>query len=143
MANRRTGILHALLLCLLVTALAWPLFILVATALGHFNGEAWLLDARTLEPAYRIKAYFLEGWVKSLPITGALGVVALIDYQLLSRYRVTWIIAGILLPIAGVGIAFVFYGKPMNALPALALTGLALAVVYRLFDSIIRWFRWI
>ncbi|MEE9319165.1 MAG: hypothetical protein V3U76_01850 [Granulosicoccus sp.] len=143
MANRRTSILHAFLLCLLVTALTWPLFILVASTLGHVNGEAWLLDAWALDPQHQVKAYFLNGWIKSLPVAAALGVVALIDYQLLSRYRVTWIIAGILLPTAGAGIAFAFYGEPMNALPALALTGLALAIVYRLFDSIARWFRWV
>ena len=126
------------LLCLLVGVAAWPLFVLAATLLGLWTGEARQLDAWTLEPKRRLLADFLEGWWSSLPVAATLGLVAVVDYLTLGRYRVTWAFAGITLPIACAALALALGADAATALPALVATGVALAVLYRLAEHLWR-----
>ena len=135
--TRRTArLVHLVVLFALVAFAAWPAFVAVSTLLAMGFGEARQLDAWALEPKRALLAHFLEGWGASLPVAAAVGVVAVVDYLLLSRHRATWLIGGILLPVAGAALAFAFYPDPATALPALATTGLALAVLYRVFEGL-------
>ena len=134
MAKRTTGLLYLLVLWVLISALAWPAYVLSATLISYFGAEGWQLDAWKQIPKREMLRYFLEGYTMSWIVTIPIGIVAVVDYLLLSRYRVTWILGGILLPLAGTIIAFTLYQQPMTALPTLALTGLLLAIVHRLVD---------
>ncbi|MFK7852567.1 MAG: hypothetical protein AB8B79_00580 [Granulosicoccus sp.] len=134
MRKRRSGLLYLLILWFLISALAWPAFVISATALSYFAAEAWQLDAWTQIPKREILKHFLEGYKMSAIISIPIGVVAIIDYLLLSRYRITWIAGGVLLPAAGALIALSLYRQPMTAMPTLILTGFILAIVHRLID---------
>ena len=134
MAKRTTGLLYLLVLWVLISVLAWPAYVLSATSISYFGAEGWQLDAWKQIPKREMLRYFLEGYTKSWIVTVPIGFVAVADYLLLSRYRVTWILGGILLPLAGTSIAFTLYQQPMTALPTLALTGLLLAIAHRLVD---------
>ena len=128
MRRRTAALLYGALLFAGTALLAWPVFVLVATVAGAIAGEAWQLDAWDLEPKRRLLARFLEGWVASAPFALGAGAVALADHLLLTRWRATHLVAGILLPIAGAALALALWPVPMDALPTLAATGLALAL---------------
>ena len=132
MRRTRAHALYLVLLGLSIAALAWPLFVLSGTLLGLWSGEARQLDLWTLEPKRRLLAAFLEGWRESLPVAALLGFVAVVDHALLSRYRVTWIVGGVLLPAVTAALALVFYRDAPTALPTLVATGVALALLHRL-----------
>lgn len=134
MAKRRTGIIYLLLLWFVITALAWPAFVLAGTLLSLFVSEGWLLDAWTQIPRRNILASFLEGYWQSLFIAMPLGLVAVVDYLLLSGYRVIWRIGGILLPASGAALAYLFFNPAVAALPTLLIAGLLLAIAHRLID---------
>lgn len=117
-----------------VTVLAWPCTVAVATVLATLGGEAWQLDAWNQEPKRRIVAAFLDGWRAAAPWSLGAGVLAALDHVLLTRYRLTALLAGISLPFAGALLAMLLWPVPMDALPVLALTGLVLAVIARVLD---------
>lgn len=136
MAKRRTGLLYLLVLWILISTLAWPAYILSATLLSYLSGEGWQLDAWLQIPRQALLSHFLEGYKLSCIVAIPVGFIATIDYLLLSRYRITWLLGGILLPITGAVIAFILYKQPIIALPTLILTGLLLAIVHRLVDML-------
>lgn len=136
MHRRNVRLFYILSLWLMVSVLAWPVFVLVSTLLGLHGGEARQINAWSLEPGRVLLADFLAGWRESAIITVPLGCVAVIDYLLLSRYRVTWLVGGILLPVAGAVIALTQFHEPRIALPSLVATGALLAVCYRLVEWI-------
>ncbi len=135
-AKRRTNLLYLFLLWIVISLLVWPTFVVATTLFAYFSGQAWQLDAWNLIPKRDIVNQFLHGYINSAIVAVPLGFIAVIDHTLLSRYRVTWIFGGILLPLAGAAIAYFFYKQPETALPSLVLTGLLLAVVYRLADVV-------
>lgn len=124
------------LVCLwaLISALAWPVYVLCATLLAVHGAEGWQLDAWYLIPRTELFKQFLHGYKASTVITIPIGLVAVIDYLLLSRYKATWLMGGILLPLTAAAIAFGFYKQPNAALPPLFATGVLLALVHRLVD---------
>ena len=134
MSRRTAHVVHLLLLWASVTLAAWPAFVGAATLFALWSGEARQIDAWTLEPKRTLLAHFVDGWRASLVVAAPVGLVAVADYLLLSRYRATWLVGGILLPLAGALLALVFYPDPETALPVLAGAGLALAVLYRLTE---------
>jgi hypothetical protein len=134
----RSSLIFNSLLLLLIALIAWPVFVAVGSALSMWIGEGSALDAWALIPKRQLLLEFLEGYKASALFTGALGALAVVDYQLLSRHRLTWLIAGISLPIACIGIAFYFYRDPIPLLPVFAITGLVLFVFYRLADLLRR-----
>lgn len=136
LSKRKTGSLYLLSLWVLISALAWPTYVLCSTLLAIHGAEGWQLDAWHLLPRVELINQFLSGYKASAIITVPLGFVAVIDYLLLSRYKATWLLGGILLPLACVAIAFTFYRQPNAALPALFATGITLAIVHRLVDVI-------
>lgn len=135
-AKRRTNLLYLLLLWILISLLVWPTFVVATTLLSYFTSQAWQLDAWTQIPKREILNQFLQGYIHSAIVAVPLGLVAVIDHALLSRYRLTWTFGGILLPVAGAAIAYLFYKQPISALPSLLLTGVLLAVVHRLADRV-------
>ena len=114
-----------------VASLAWPAFVAVATLIGLAQGEAWQLDAWTLEPKRRLLDRFVDGWIASAPIALGIAALALLDQLLLARWRQTHLAAGLLFPLAGAVAAFALWPVPMDVLPTLAGTGLVLGVGYR------------
>jgi len=97
-------------------------------------GEGSVLDLINQEPKRNLIASFMHGLEESAIIAGILGLVAVIDYQLLSRNKLTGYFAGIFVPIYCVALAFVYYKEPSDVLAGFALTGLALWVLYKLID---------
>lgn len=132
--HRRSGFLYLLVLALLVSALAWPVFVAVNLALTYWMVQGWNISNQLGLPADVLWRQFFEGYQASLIICAPIGLIAMVDYQLLSRHRISWLFGGILLPITGAIIAFVWYQHPVQALPSLVLTGCILALVYRLAD---------
>lgn len=134
MAKRTTGLLYLLVLWVIISALTWPVFVAVSSILAFIAAEGWQLDAISLIPKRHILAEFLAGYKNSLLISIPMGFVAVVDYLLLSRYRITWLLGGMLLPLAGVVIAYTLYKHPMDVLPSLVLSGIVLAITHRLID---------
>lgn len=79
-------------------------------------------------------SHFVSGYQQSLSITLPLGLIAVADYMLMSRHRVSWWLAGISLPATGAMLAFMFFQQAANALPTLVMTGALLTIAYRLLD---------
>jgi len=136
MQKKTARLLYIALLWLIVATAAWPAFVLAGTLLALYTGEARQIDAWALEPRALLLADFLDGWRNSALVSALLGVVAIVDYILLSRYRVTWLIGGILLPLAGSVIAFTLYRDPVSALPTLVVAGVLLAFPYRVVERV-------
>ncbi|NND92885.1 MAG: hypothetical protein HKN42_18660 [Granulosicoccus sp.] len=134
MAKKRSGLVYLLVLWIVISGLAWPAFVGSATVLSHLGGEGWQLDAWSQIPKSLLLQHFLDGYRQSLIIALPVGLVAVIDYLLLSRYRITWWLAGILMPVTGAALALYFFTQAANALPTLVLTGVVLAIVHRLVD---------
>ena len=131
MRRRTARALGAVSLVAVVAALAWPAFVATSTAFAAAAGEAWQLDAWHLEPKRRVLARFVEGWTASAPFALGAGLLALVDFALLSRWRATDLLAGLSLPVAGAALALRLWPEPADALPTLASTGLALAILAR------------
>jgi len=138
MATARSGFFFNLLLLLLISLTAWPVFVAVSVALSLWVGESPVLTLFAMEPKSKLLAEFIIGFKASAAITGALGVLAVVDYQLFSRHRLTWLFAGLSLPVACIGMAIYFYHEPVPLLPAFATTGIVLFVIYRLADRLRR-----
>ncbi len=134
--KRKIGWLYLLILWALISVLAWPAYIMCSTALAFYGGEGWQLDAWNSLPFSELVRHFTSGYAASAVFAAPVGLVAVADYLLLSRYKATWLIGGIFLPLTGMAIAFAFYKQPAAALPALAATGVVLAIIHRSIDII-------
>jgi len=117
-----------------MAACAWPLFVAANALLGIFTGEATMLDNLQHEPKRKVIQEFLVGYKASAIFAALLGLVAVIDFQLFSRNNLTGYIAGILVPVFCIALAFIYYPNPQSVLPGFALTGLALWILYKLID---------
>lgn len=136
LTKRKLGSLYLIILWVLISVLAWPAYVLCSTLLTFHGAEGWQLDAWHLQPRREMLEQFINGYQASAIISIPLGLIAVIDYLLLSRYKATWLLGGILLPIACAVLAFGFYRQPHAALPALLGTGILLAIVHRLVDLV-------
>ena len=134
MTSMRSNITFSIILFMLITAAAWPVFVAVSAALSLWVGEGSVLDAFVEEPKRLLLANFLIGYRSSLIVTIPLGILAVVDYQLFSHHRLTWIIAGFSLLVACLGIDFYFFRDPIPILPVFAITGFILVLLYRLSD---------
>lgn len=129
-----------LLLALLAGLLAWPMFVAVCTAIGLFTGEAWQLDAWSLEPKRNLAQQFIDGWITSAPFAAAAALVLALDRLILGRYRLTSIISGIALPALAAFAVLALWSDPMQLLPAVVGSALALALGHRLLHALLRAF---
>ncbi|MEE9334529.1 MAG: hypothetical protein V3U65_10610 [Granulosicoccaceae bacterium] len=130
----------SLLVGVLIAASAWPLFVTSGGILSHWFGEGSMLDAINNVPEQKIMDDFWFGYQQSMLIAIALGILAALDYFLLSQNKFTWIIAGLSLPLACIGLLFVFYKDPVPLLPTFVMTGIGLFILYRFADLIRRLF---
>ncbi len=133
-SRRKAGTIYLLGLWILISALAWPGYVLTGTLLANLQGSGWQLDAWSQIPKRVMLAHFMSGYQLSLSITLPLGLIAVADYMLMSRHRVSWWLAGISLPATGALLALMLFQQTANALPTLVMTGLLLAIAYRLLD---------
>lgn len=131
-------IFFSLLVGVLIAVSAWPLFVAAGGLLSHWFGEGSMLDAINNVPKEKILADFWYGYQQSIRIAIGLGILAALDYFLLSQYRFTWIIAGLSLPLACIGLLFAFYKDPAPLLPTFVLTGVGLFILYRFADLVRR-----
>lgn len=131
-------IIFSLLVGVLIAVSAWPLFVTSGGLLSHWLGEGSMLDAINNVPEQKIIDEFWFGYQQSMQIAIGLGLLAALDYFLLSQNRITWIIAGLSLPIACIGLLFVFYKDPAPLLPTFVMTGVGLFILYRFADIVRR-----
>lgn len=123
-----------LLVGTLIAASAWPLFVAAGGLISYWFGEGSIIDAINNLPKQTIIDDFWFGYRKSIHIALGLGALAAIDYFLLSQNRFTWIIAGLSLPLACVGLLFTYYKDPATLLPTFVMTGVGLFILYRFAD---------
>ncbi|ASJ70244.1 hypothetical protein [Granulosicoccus antarcticus] len=133
-ARRKAGTIYLLGLWVLISALAWPAYVFSSSLLAYLQGDGWQLDAWSQTPKRVMLEHFLNGYQQSLSITLPLGLIAVADYLLMSRKRISWWLAGISLPLTGALLALMLFQQAANALPTLVLTGLLLAIAYRFLD---------
>ena len=131
-------LLYSLFIGVLVAACAWPLFVASGAAISHWVGEGSIIDSINHVPQQKIMDDFWFGYNQSKLIALGLGVLAALDFFLLSQHKFTWIIAGLSLPVACVGLLFTYYNDPAPLLPTFVMTGVGLFVLYRLADLIKR-----
>ncbi len=124
----------SVLIWVVMTLAAWPVYVVVNFAIGYFMGECTILDLIDQEPKRNLIESYKEGFMGSAVFAGILGLVAVIDYQLLSKNRLTGYFAGIFIPIFCVALAFIFYKDPNDVLVGFALTGVAMWVIYKIID---------
>ena len=122
------------MLFLLIGLAAWPVFVAVNIAISFFQGEGSVVDLWTQEPKRNLLAGFLEGYEKSALFAVFVGVIAAVDFQLLSKNRLTGFVAGIFIPLFCISLAFIFYAEPGLVLHSFALTGFALWMLYKIVD---------
>lgn len=133
-------IFFSLLVGALIAISAWPLFVASGALLSHWFGEGSVLDTINTVTKPKIINDFWFGYQQSIAIAIGLGFLAALDYFLLSQNRITWIFAGLSLPLACIGLLFGFYKEPAPLLPTFVMTGVGLFILYRLADLIRRLF---
>jgi len=131
----------SLLVGALIAVSAWPLFVAAGGLLSHYFGEGSILDTVNNVPRETIIADFWFGYHQSKQLAIGLGLLAAIDYFLLSQNKFTWLIAGLSLPVACIALLFFFYKDPAPLLPTFILTGVGLFILYRFSDLISRIFN--
>lgn len=134
MRSLQSNIFISLILWLLIALCAWPFFVAANALVGSFTGEANVLDNLQHEPKRKVLQEFLLGYKLSAGVAALVGLVAVVDFQLLSKHSLTGYIAGILIPIVCIALAFVYYPNPASVLPGFAIAGLGLWVVYKFVD---------
>lgn len=134
MYTLRSNILISLFLWILITASAWPAFVAVNYAISLLLGEGSIIDTWVQEPKRNAITQFITGYKSSAMFAAAIGLVAVVDFQLFSRNKLTGYIAGILIPVCCIAIAFMYFSEPGYVLPGFALTGLALWFLYKIVD---------
>lgn len=133
---------YLLLLLVFISVIAWPVYILSTSTLAYASGDAWQLEAWSQVPKRVLLQQFLAGYQHSAIVALAAGIVAVLDYLLMSRLRMSTWLGGLLLPLTGIAIALIFLPSASGALPVLILTGVLLALAYRLLDLLAgRFFR--
>ena len=139
MSFRQLKIIFSLMLFLLISVSAWPAYVAASWGTSLFLDTLGFQDFFGSRPTQLWLQEFISGWKQSAPIAAALGLIAVVDMQLLTRQRLTALIAGILLPLATIGLGLWFfsdYGLAM--IPTFAATGLILWIIYRMSELISR-----
>lgn len=126
--------IFSLILGLLIAVAAWPVFVAVNIALAWLMGEGSVIDLWNLEPKRNLVADFIYGYKISAPIAILLGIVAVIDFQLLTRFKTTGYFSGISIILCCIAVAFVFYKNPTHVFTSFVATGLILWLVYKILD---------
>ena len=132
-------IIFSIALFLLVAIAAWPAYVTASFSVSYFLDTLGLIDFLQFQPKRVVMEEFVRGWVLSAPVAAALGLLAVIDMQLLTRQRITYLFSGFTLPIATVAIGILFFKtQGMELLPVFAGTGIILWLVYRLSELVSR-----
>lgn len=134
MRSVKANIFISLLLWLLIAACAWPAYVAANLGISFFQGEGSIIDAWLLEPKRKLLNEFINGYIQSAAIAALIGLVAVVDFQLFARHRLTGYIAGVLLPIACVVLAFLYFANPGSVVPGFAITGILLWFIYKFVD---------
>ena len=129
----------SLFLFLSITVSAWPAYVACSITLSHLTEMLSVLDFIDAKPKRLLLTDFLEGWRQSAPLACALGVLAVIDLQLLIRNRYTRYLAGITLPLALIAVTLVFFSNyGFELVPTFAATGAVLWIIYRTLELLSR-----
>jgi len=136
---RQLKLLYSIVLFLLIAVSAWPAWVAASAGISYFMDVIGVQDFFHARPKRLWLSEFIHGWKESAPIAAALGGLAVIDMQLLTRKRFTLLIAGISLPIALVALGlFIFKDYGLEMVPVFATTGIILLVVYRFSEILSR-----
>lgn len=142
MRFRQLKLIFSIILFLLIAFSAWPAYVAASMLTSAFLDTLGFQDFLGSRPTHLWTEEFMHGWEQSAPIAAVLGFIAVLDMQLLTRQRFTALIAGILLPLATIGIGLWFfknYGLEMA--PTLGVTGFILLIIYRVSELISRFER--
>lgn len=132
-------LIFSIALFVLVTLSAWPAYVFASFSVSHFLDTLGFIDFIHFQPKGLVMKEFIDGWMLSAPIAAALGLLAVIDMQLLTRQRVAYLFAGLTLPIATIAIGILFFKQQgMELLPVFAGTGIILWLIYRLSELVSR-----
>lgn len=135
-------LVFSVVLFTLIAALAWPVFTAASFAVSYGLDILGFQDFLHERPKRLWLNEFLDGWMRSAPFAIALAAIAVLDMQLLTRHKFTYLISGISLPIALVVMGMLFYKQPsLELMPVLAITGVVLWIVYRIAELISRYER--
>jgi len=124
----------SLLILLMIGLAAWPVFVVVNLSLSFFLGEGSVIDLWNQEPKRLLINAFIQGYIASATFAAMLGVLAAIDYLVLTRFKLTGYFAGISIPIYCVALAYLYYKSPEQVILNFAITGLVLWVWYKTID---------
>jgi len=139
MKIRDMRVFLSLFLFLSIAISAWPAYVACSIALSHLTEMLSVLDFIDAKPKRLLLREFLEGWRQSAPVACALGVLAVIDLQLLIRNRYTRYLAGITLPLALIALTLVFFKNyGFELAPTFAATGVVLWIIYRTLELLSR-----
>ncbi len=139
---RQLKIIFSLLLFLIIAISAWPAYVAASLSVSFFMDALGVQDFLEFRPKRLWLAEFLSGWKSSAPLAAGLGLLAVIDMQILTRQRYTYIIAGITLPLALMGLGmFFFQSQGLEMLPAFAGAGIILWLIYRVTELVSRFER--
>ena len=134
MNSLRSTILISLLLGLIIAATAWPAYVAANFAISWFIGEGSILDVWNQAPKRTIIADFIQGYKSSAVFAAFIGFVAMLDFQLLTRHKLTGYCAGLFVPACCIGLAFMYFPEPGYVLPGFVLTGFVLWILYKMVD---------
>ena len=123
--------LTRLFLFAVISASAFGIYVVVAALVGWWFADGAVVYDMSLLPKRLMLEQFLDGYIKSLMVTIPLGLLAVLDYSLLARFRLTRILAGLSLPAALLLAGFWWYEAKTPAMITLAIVGLVLWLVYR------------
>ena len=139
MKFRQLKLIFSILLFLLIAVSVWPAYVIASMSTSLFLDTLGFQDFLETRPKQLWLQEFIAGWKQSAPVAAVLGLIAVIDMQLLTRQRLTAIIAGVLLPLATVGLGLWFFNSyGLEMVPTFAGTGLILWIIYRVSELISR-----
>lgn len=142
MKFRQLKLIFSVMLFLLIAASAWPAYVAASAGTSLFLDTLGMQDFFALRPKRLWLQEFIDGWKQSAPVAAALGLVAVVDMQLLTRRYVTAFIAGIFLPLATVGLGLWFFKDyGLEIIPTFAGTGIILWFIYRISELVSRYER--
>ena len=114
---------------LVLSLLAWPVFVVSALLVSYLAGEGSVINTWHLEPKRNLLAYFIEGYIGSAPFAAALAALAVACGIVPAAFKAARLAVLILLPLAGLAIAYTFYTDTGAVQLAFTGAGLVLALI--------------
>lgn len=135
----RMKLIFSVALFILVAISAWPAYVIASFSVSYFLDTLGLVDFIDSQPKRLLLNEFIDSWKSSAPLAAGIGLLAVIDMQLMTRQKITYFFAGLTLPLACIVLGVLFFkNNGMELIPVFAGTGIILWLVYRLSELISR-----